>query len=130
MAVYDNLPVLDSRLWSKNGKECGLFFEKEVLDFSVREKNGSSLEVFVHCKDGSQGKIEFNEDRIAFYSCGDLHYLLANLDDNTSVSVSEDLFCFRHNGYPYQMKVLARMKPISDGYCLNAVEGRVEIILS
>ena len=22
MAVYDNLPVLDSRLWSKNGKEC------------------------------------------------------------------------------------------------------------
>ena len=130
MAVYDNLPVLDSRLWSKNGKECGLFFEKEVLDFSVREKNESSLEIIVYCKDGSQGRIELNEDGIAFYSCGDLHYLLANLDDNTSVSVSEDLFCFHHNGYPYQMRVLASMKPIPDGYCLNAVDGKVELILS
>ena len=36
-AIYDNLPVVDSRIWSKDGKDCALTFETAAKGFTAME---------------------------------------------------------------------------------------------
>ena len=129
MALYDNLPIIDSKLWSSEDVECGLFFEKSVSDFSVSEKEDCSLEITVYFEDGTSGKIHFDENGIFIEGCGDMKYITASLDANTDMTFDGQTFLFVHNGYEYKMQVRAKIQKDSVGYIMCPADNVIELKL-
>ena len=126
MAIYDNLPIIDSKLWSSEDVECGLFFEKSVSDFSVSEKEDCSLEITVYFEDGTSGKIHFDENGIFIEGCGDMKYITASLDANTDMTFDGQTFLFVHNGYEYKMPTVAKIQKDTQEYVLCPVGNVIE----
>ncbi len=60
--VFDNLPVVDGRVWSSKDVRCGLFFDTISENYKVEGKNGN-LYVSADCKEGNI-RVEFLEDKI------------------------------------------------------------------
>ncbi len=118
-AVYDNLPIVDSRIWSRDGKDCAL-----SMEFSVRPsgftciEHGQSLEVIVHFSTGWDGMIYLTPERISFEACGVLTYTVGEPHD-TTVTCENGEFRYTHNGYGYTMPAEGcRVEAIENGYRL------------
>jgi hypothetical protein len=116
-ALYDNLPVVDSRIWSKDGKECALAVDAPVKDFLCVE-HGQALEVILHFCDGRHGLIYLAPAGISFEACGALGYTLG-VPNDTDVAYADGAFAFTHNGYAYTIPVDGcRVEETEDGYRL------------
>ena len=123
-ARYDNLPVVDSRIWSKDGKEAGLFLDKDAESISVEEE-GNRLKIFISFKDGSNGVITFDEASIAFENCGTLDYRIGILEDITNVKFAENTLDFVHNDYCYSVAVCGTMEKTGEGAKISSKDGKI-----
>lgn len=116
-ARYDNLPVVDSRLWSKDGKECGLFLTQEVRDISLREESDEKLTVDVQFAD-KMGMISFSPDGIEFRDCGALEYRVGAPEDDARIALRGNVLEFTHNGFDYTVHIDGKIRQSKDGFTL------------
>jgi hypothetical protein len=101
--MYDNLPVVDSRIWSKDGKDCALTVDAPVKDFTAIE-HGQALEVVIRFRDGRHGLIYLAPDGISFEACGVLNYTVG-VPNDTTVAYADGAFTFTHNHFDYTVPV-------------------------
>lgn len=116
-AVYDNLPLINHRIWSREGKESAL-----VLGYTPRPESfvcvehGQALEVVVSFENGSHGLIYLSPEGISFEGCGELSFLRGEAVDTEITYEEGELRCI-HNGYPYAVPVSGcRVEELSNGY--------------
>jgi hypothetical protein len=129
-AVYDNLPMVDGRIWSKEGKDCAL-----SLEFTARPtgftcvEHGQALEVILHFENTIQGLIYLSPKGISFEGCGVLTYTLG-VPHDTAVAYEDGEFRYTHNGYAYALPVAGcRVEETEEGYRLVPT-GAVRLDLS
>ena len=108
-AVYDNLPLVDSRLWSSDIDNCYLLFKKEVNDINTETEN-NNLIIHITFNDESKGKIMFKETAICFYNCGDLLYSFGNHSALENYKVNNQKIEYRHRKYNYSIKIDANIQ--------------------
>lgn len=128
-ALYDNLPVVDSRLWSKDGKECGLFVNKTVQDIDIREADSETLAVDVRFA-GSSGRITFTPQGIEFDNCGALSYCVGVCGNDTAITDCDNTLHFTHCGFAYSVKINGGICKTENGYDFLPLGGKVKIIPS
>lgn len=105
LATYDNLPVVDSRIWSKDGKNCELRFEKKVAEIAVSEDSETVLWMKLTFKDGTTGKVVLSENDITFEDCGTLVYSWGVPTTGTKLSFAGNCLTGKHRGFAYEMPV-------------------------
>ena len=118
-AVYDNLPMVDGRIWSKEGKDCAL-----SVEFTARPngftcvEHGQALEVILHFENTVQGLIYLSPKGISFEGCGILTYSVG-VPHETTVAYEDGEFRYTHNGYDYALPVTGcRVEETEEGYRL------------
>ena len=117
-ALYDNLPVLDSRLWSDGVRESGLFFEKSVSEITISEDE-NSLAVSIDFEDGTSGRIVFRERSIVFEKCGACRFDVGVPDSKTELSINGNSLCYNHNGFAYSLTVVGDIIPTDSGFTVG-----------
>lgn len=125
LAIYDNLPVVDSRIWSRENAPCELSLQKEVVDIHSAEQTETTLCVSVIFADGTDGAILFYEEGISFEGCGDIMYRMGTPDVETTQTVADGKLCGMHNGFEYQVGIAAEIVPQTDGILLRSENEKV-----
>lgn len=120
-ATYDNLPVVDSRIWSENGNECALKIENDAKDVSTKV-DGDNLEVDVTFSNGKKGKIIFFEKKIKFIGCGSLIFALGELTKTDIVSIKNNMINYSHRNFRYSLATNAEI--IKKGNQLEFISSR------
>ena len=118
-ARYDNLPVLDTRLWSKNGKDCYLKFNKKVDDISIRETGNNSFIADITWADKKKGKVVFEEDFIKIVGDVGLSLRFGDCGDDIEYFLDGNVFNFKHNGFNYSVRVDAKIEKSGEVFVLS-----------
>lgn len=126
-ARYDNLPVVDGRLWSRDGKICEMLLTRPAQKMVCIER-GETLEINVLFKDGCYGLILLTPERILTQGCGDLVYRVGAPD--AEISLGDGGLSFVYRGFPYGVAVEATVTPDAEGYTLGEQNGRILLELS
>ena len=121
-ARYDNLPVVDGRLWSKDGKNSELAIARPVKTMTCIEK-GQSLEVDLLFADGCHGLIILTPERILAEACGSLFYSIGVPD--ADIAYADQTFSFTYRDFPYAVEVKAAVNPETEGYTLGERNGKI-----
>ncbi len=121
-ARYDNLPMVDGRLWSKDGKHSELVVSRPVKAMTCIEK-GQSLEIDLLFADGCHGLILLTPERILTQACGNLFYRLGTPD--AKIICDKDNFSFVYHNFSYSIAVQAGVAADEDGYILSESEGKI-----
>ena len=102
-ATYDNLPLVDGRLWSTEGKHCEIAVEFSVASegFTCVEHD-QTMEVVIPFENGKTGRIWLSPDYIKAEGCGALTYTVGTPAD-TEICCRDDGFVAKHNGYEYRI---------------------------
>ena len=126
-ARYDNLPIVDGRLWSdpSSQKECFLQLEKAVCAIDV-EQEGTRLLVKVTFADQTKGMIRLSEDKILLENCGAMRYEYGT--PGSEIRLCEDGIAYRYNGFAYRMKLQADLKQTGGGYIFTPQKGLIELL--
>jgi len=120
-ARYENLPVVDSRLWTTENVACELSFSKKVKNISLRE-NDLKLFADIDFYDGSCGFVMFTENGITISGC-DLCFVLGNPDSN--ISIENNKIAYSRNGYEYAVEIKGRLE-VNGVICkINEVNGNI-----
>lgn len=127
LATYDNLPVVDHRLWSNEDAVCGIFLQKEVSDIHCTEQTEGVLCVRVQFADCTQGQILFSEEGVTFENCGDLKYLPGKPTEDTVTSLIDGNLHFTHNGFAYQVDVEGKIRIQVGALLLQTVNEAVRL---
>lgn len=99
-ARYDNLPVVDGRLWSREGKSCELSVSRPVKTMTCIEK-GQTLEVDLLFADGCHGLILLTPSGILTEACGELTYAVGEPDATVTAEGNE--LCFTYRDFAYRV---------------------------
>ena len=129
IATFDNLPVVDSRIWSNNGKVCELRFIKQVTEIEVSENGDTGLLVKVHFGEGTEGKVILSEERIDFENCGELSYSWGNPTEYTSLTFENNCLKGSQNGFDYEVPVDGNVIKNDDSFILQPKNGEISLIL-
>ena len=136
-AVYDNLPIIDGRLWNTENYVSGLYFKGKLSKFDV-EKYENGLKVYATFDNDKQVEIIFDEQKICVKGDIALHFKGDNQKDNiayTKIDVMQNKIVFEHNGFAYAIGVYGNLKRTTDGYniipvermiCINCAERGIE----
>lgn len=127
LATYDNLPIVDSRIWSGENGPCALSLQKEAVDIRSAEQTETVLCVSVTFRDGTQGSILFREEGITFESCGDLLYQWGTPGEETKLTFADGKLCGSHNGFAYAVGVDAQIMPQPGGALLKTQNGSIRL---
>lgn len=125
IATYDNLPIVDSRLWSDHDKVCKLRFVKQVAEIEVSENCNSVLLLKVTFGEGTEGKVILSEESIDFENCGDLSYSRGIPTEHTSLAFENDRLKGSHNRFPYEVPVIGSVTENEDGFVLQGKDGKL-----
>ena len=125
IATYDNLPIVDSRIWSKDGKACELRLEKQVTDMIISQRSETVLELALTLADNMQGKITLTEDSIALENCGDLFYSWGSPTEYTSLTFENNCLKGCQNGFCYEMPVVGNVIKNEDSFLLQPENGKL-----
>lgn len=117
LATYDNLPIVDSRLWSQGDDVCALSLLEAVENIHATERSETTLCVDITFADGTAGSILFAEEGISFTNCGDLLYQAGAAHKETSLTFADGMLSGCHNGFTYQVGI--------DGQIVNQSKGTV-----
>lgn len=123
-ARFDNLPVVDGRLWSRDGKVSEIDFAGSVKGFTYVER-GDSLEINVAFADGHHGYLLLSPKGITAEGCRSLGYCVGAHD--AEITLTEGGFDCSWNGHAYRIGVDGPIHPTEDGYVLDGVNGVVSI---
>ena len=129
IATYDNLPIVDSRLWSNNDKACELRFVKQVTEMEVSEHGDTDLLVKVIFDEGTEGKVILSEKRIDFENCGELFYNCGVPADYTTLAFEKNCLKGSQNGFNYEIPVDGSVIKSEDGFILQPENCKISLIL-
>ena len=118
-ALYDNLPMVNGRLQSPDGRDSAVEFARPVSaeGFTCVEHD-QALEVLVSFADGTTGRIWLSPEGITLTDCGELTYIVAN-DADTEVGYGDGAFRFVHNHYAYEIPVAGTVESMENSYRLS-----------
>ncbi len=129
LATYDNLPLVDSRMWSKENISSELCLQKEVAELSVSEQSKTTLSVCVTFADGTQGTILFSEDGISFENCGTLYYSWGIPTEETDLVFAENCLKGSQRGFAYEMPVIGNVVQDGEGFLWQPENGKLSLQL-
>ncbi len=121
-ARYDNLPVVDGRLWSKDGKNSELVISRPAWKMVCIER-GDCLEINVLFRDGCYGLILLTPERILTQACGNLFYSTGAPD--ADIAYADGTFSFTYREFPYEIEAKAVVIPEAEGYTLGEQGGKI-----
>lgn len=129
LATYDNLPVVDSRIWSTDGKVCELRFVEQVTGIEVSEDSDTVLRLELTFADGSSGDVVLSEEGVVFENCGDLAYSWGVPTEYTSLAFEGNCLKGSQNGFAYEMPVEGNVIKNDDGFILQPENGKLDLKL-
>lgn len=124
-ALYDNLPVIDARLWSKNKEDVGLYLKKEVTDIDISEV-GDTIEIKVFFQDGA-GRIRFRPDAIEFTDCGELLWAFGDCSAYVEITRQNNALHFIHNGFGYSVAIYGEVCDTDNGVKIDPIGNTVRL---
>ena len=127
IATYDNLPIVESRLWSRENNVCAMTLSKQVANLHSTEQSDTALCVKVSFADGKEGNILFAEEGICFDDCGDVLYQWGTPGEETKLTLNGDKLCGCHNGFAYQVGLDACVEKQPGGVLLKPQNGRITL---
>lgn len=113
-AVYDNLPLLDFRLWSGNGIPSALSVNEPIESIAVSEEGESNLVATLTLANGKTGRILLSENGIRAEGCT-LTYAFGTPHDGTTMAANANGFAYVHNGFSYTVAVKGQILPAENG---------------
>ena len=117
-ALYDNLPMVNGRLNSRDGRDAAIEFASAVNPKSLTcVEHDQTLEVRIRFENGETGVIWFTPAEIKLENCGTLTYL-DGVSDDTTTAWEDGTFHFVHNSYAYEIPVTGSVESIENGYRL------------
>lgn len=129
LATYDNLPIVDSRVWSKDGKVCELRFVKQVAAMDANEDSDTVLRLKLNFADGTTGDVVLSEEGVVFENCGDLAYSWGVPTEYTSLAFEGNCLKGCQNGFAYEMSVEGNVIKNDDGFILQPENGTLSLKL-
>lgn len=122
-AVYDNLPVVDERMWAKSAEnpEAGLFFEGDY-SFESSERVGDDLKVVFARADGEKAIVRFCEKSIKIDAPCDLTWKFGVFAD---YSLDGDALRLQHNGWKYDVTLKGNVATAEGGLTLSGSEKEI-----
>ena len=127
IATYDNLPIVESRLWNGENYVCAMTLSKQAVNIYSTEQSDTTLCVKVSFADGGEGSILFAEEGICFDHCGDIVYQWGMPGKETKLTLNGDKLCGCHNGFAYQVGLNACIEKQPGGVLLKPQNGRVAL---
>lgn len=127
LATYDNLPVVDAKLWGSKDAPSALALQKEVADICCTQQSETELSVSVRFTDGTEGTILFCEEGICFENCEDLVYQLGTTGEETDLYFENTDLCGIHNGFAYRVGMDARLTHLPQAVLLQPVNGAIRL---
>lgn len=125
-ARFDNLPVVDGRLWSRDGSECRLSVGRRVRAFNYVER-GDALEMIVLFADGCHGLILLTPAGITLEGCGGLTWALGTPEADFTVAADGDTLRMTKRGFAYTVTVEGGVTPAEGGYTFGTADGMTRI---
>ena len=125
IATYDNLPIVDNRLWSGEDGASALSLQKQALKIGVTEQTETELCVSISFADKTEGTLVFRENGITFENCGDLLYRWGTPDQETELTFQNGMLLGVHNGFSYTVGIYGQIVPDPDGALLQTQNGKI-----
>lgn len=124
-ATYDNLPVVDERLWSaeKDSHEAGLDFDGAYRFMSVAHGENGTLLVEAVGEDGKPVHVRLEERGITVSGAP----LVWRFGTHTEHALDGQTVHFTHNGFAYDVAVEGKIE--EDGKALRLTGENVRLVL-
>lgn len=130
IATYDNLPIVDARLWSNPDKVCELCFVKQVSEIEIAEYSDSQLQIKVKFVEGTEGEVLLSEESIDFENCGDLYYRCGTPSEETNLLFAENCLKGKQRGFVYEMPIIGNVMPNGEGFLLQPKNSMLSLQLN
>ena len=118
-ATYDNLPVIDGRLWSTPETTARLELDVPVQSIDVQRTGENTLAVTALTADGESIHIDFAESGFAIRSAQPHCWLFRRGQDHgTTLTAEPHALHLTHNGFEYTVPVVGTLTPRDGGYDL------------
>ena len=113
-AVYDNLPLADFRLWSKEDTKSRIAVREKVTDVRAAEENDTTLRIDLTLDNGTKATIRFSEDGFSAEGCT-LSYTFGTPTDGTTLKLDGHMLQYTHNGFSYAATLESETTLAADG---------------
>lgn len=127
LATYDNLPIVDSRIWSKDGKICELRFIKQVSGIDVTEDSDTVLRIKLTFADGTAGNVVLAENGIDFVNCGELYYKWGVPTEETNLAFAGNCLKGSQRGFAYEMPISGNVVVNHEGFLWQPENGKLSL---
>ena len=130
-AYYDNLPVVDGRLWNDENIKAGLKFDADISEFNSQKENG--ILVCRATSDKGEIVVSFHDERICITKPANVKmYFERGVNINTEVFETQINVCeksveFIHNNFLYSAEFNTEVIRTDMGYELKGE--KIEIYL-
>ena len=128
LATYDNLPIVDSRIWSKDGKTCELRLIKQVANIEASEDNEAVLLLKLTFADKTEGKVILSEESIDF-EIGVLSYCWGIPTEETDLAFAGNCLKGSQNGFAYEMPIIGNVVRDGEGFLWQPENGKLSLQL-
>lgn len=96
-AVYENLPIVDTRLWGEDVEACGMYLDDQGEAFDTERISEKELKVYWGDK-----YVIFRENEIEINNC-DITFFPGKA--RAEISVSEDKIAYVYSGRRYEVRI-------------------------
>ena len=127
LATYDNLPIVDSRIWSKDGKTCEMRLEKKVTGIDATEDSETVLRIKLSFADGTTGDVVLSEGNIIFENCGRLYYSWGVPTEETDLAFAGNCLKGSQREFPYKVPVAGNVAQEGEGFLLQGENGKLDL---
>lgn len=128
-ATYDNLPVIDGRLWSTDDVVAMLGFDCHVTEILTKRIGENELEVTAICCDGERISVIFNENEIVI-TTQKPHRLnfRRGTDFGTEIDARDNSLHMKHNGFSYCVSVTGTVTSTDkNSYCIDTDNYKIKL---
>lgn len=126
-AKYENLSVIDSRLWSTDGFPCRLKIADDVADISVEEQ-GETLVVNIVRGKQPTARIVLTANRILIQGCSSIEYSIGSPD--RAVEIGADGINFVRNGFAYMVGIDGTILPTATGCKIQQINNCISFCMN
>lgn len=129
IATYDNLPIVDSRLWSNQDKLCELSLVKQVSEIVITEHSDAALQIKVKFDEGTEGKVTFSEESINFENCGGLYYSCGVPLEETKLLFEVNRLKGKQRGFAYEMPIIGKVMQNGEDFLLQPENNMLSLLM-